>query len=91
MKSRLPSAEYLEKTKQLSNDEIERLLPRMRNRFSRRMEDRKLSAIEAIALQLEYEDDALQEWRERWNEMRMREELGYSHGKSSDNQGIGLS
>ena len=91
MKSRLPSAEYLEKTKQLSNDEIERLLPRMRNRFSRRMEDRKLSAIEAIALQLEYEDDALQEWRERWNEMQMREELGYSHGKSSDNQGIGLS
>ena len=74
MKSRLPSPEYLEKAKQLSNEEIERLLPRLRGGFSRRMEDRKLSAIEAIALQLEYEDDALQEWRENWQKLQMHEQ-----------------
>ena len=74
MKSKMPSPEYLEKAKQLSNEEIEHLLVRMRGRFARRLEDKRLSAIEAIALQLEYEDETLEEWRERLTEMRKLEE-----------------
>ena len=76
MKSKEPTPEYLEKAKQLDNEEIERLLVRMRGRFARRLEDKRMSAIEAIALQLEYEDEELEEWRERLTEMRMNEETG---------------
>ena len=76
MKSKVPTPEYLEKAKQLNNEEIERLLVRMRGRFARRLEDKRMSAIEAIALQLEYEDEELEEWRERLTEMRMNEETG---------------
>ena len=74
MKFKVPTPEYLEKAKQLSNEEIEHLLVRMRGRFARRLEDKRLSAIEAIALQLEYEDETLEEWRERLTEMRKLEE-----------------
>jgi len=76
MKSKVPTPEYLEKAKKLNNEEIERLLVRMRGRFARRLEDKRMSAIEAIALQLEYEDEELEEWRERLTEMRMNEETG---------------
>ena len=76
MKSKVPTPEYLEKAKKLNNEEIERLLVRMRGRFARRLEDKRMSAIDAIALQLEYEDEELEEWRERLTEMRMNEETG---------------
>jgi len=91
MKSKVPSPEYLEKAKQLSNEEIERLLVRMRGRFARRIEDKKLSAIEAVALQLEYEDDELEEWRERMVEMRKNEETGRKGEASSASSNINLS
>ena len=76
MKSKVPTPEYLEKAKKLNNEEIERLLVRMRGRFARRLDDKRMSAIDAIALQLEYEDEELEEWRERLTEMRMNEETG---------------
>ena len=41
----------------------------MRGRFARRLEGTSLSAIEAIAFQLAYEDDELAEWRERMKEI----------------------
>ena len=91
MKSKVPSPEYLEKAKQLSNEEIERLLVRMRGRFARRIEDKQLSAIEAIALQLEYEDDELEEWRERMVEMRNNEEAGRKVEASAASSNINLS
>lgn len=70
MKSRAASAEYLERAKQLRPEESERLMARMRGRFRRRTEDRTLCTLEAIALQLEYEDEELAEWRERMSELR---------------------
>ena len=91
MKSKMPSPEYLEKAKQLSNEEIEHLLVRMRGRFARRLEDKRLSAIEAIALQLEYEDEALEEWRERLTEMRKNEETGGKVDASAASSNINLS
>ena len=72
MKMIVPTEEYLEKARLLSNEEAERLQARMRGKFTRRFEDKKLSAIEAIALQLQFEDEELAEWRERMAEIRAK-------------------
>ncbi|HYN53384.1 MAG TPA: hypothetical protein VES38_01610 [Methylotenera sp.] len=57
--------EYLEKAKVLSAAEAERILSRMNGKLPRRLEKEKLSKEEALALQLELEDDQLDEWREK--------------------------
>ena len=64
MKPGTPTAEYLEKARQLSPEDTERLMARMRGRFGRRMGDRRLSALEALAFQLEYEDEELADAKE---------------------------
>ncbi|MGO9445889.1 MAG: hypothetical protein ACLPXB_14075 [Thiobacillaceae bacterium] len=69
---KVPNEEYLEKAKLLSREERERLLSRTRTKLARRLEDKKLSALEVVAIQLEIEDDELQEWRKKMAEMRKR-------------------
>jgi hypothetical protein len=64
-----PSEAYLEKAKLLSKEETERLLSRMRSKLMRRLEDKKLSRQEVVAIQLEIEDEDLNEWREKWAEL----------------------
>lgn len=64
------SEAYLEKAKLLSKKETERLLSRAREKLIRRLEVKKLSALEVAAIQLELEDEALSEWRERMAEIR---------------------
>ena len=64
-----PDAEYLEQAKLLTEEETERLLSRMRTKLMRRLEDKKLSALEVVAIQLEIEDKELNEWRERMAEI----------------------
>ena len=68
-----PSDEYLEKAKLLSKEDVEHLFARMRGKLARRLGDRDLSPVEAIALQLEFEDEKLKEWREQWAEISDRE------------------
>ncbi|MGE5466623.1 MAG: hypothetical protein ACM3Y9_04280 [Ignavibacteria bacterium] len=70
---RKAAPEYLEKAKALTYEEAEMVLSRMRNKLERRMEYKKLDPVEAVALQLEIEDEQLQEWRERWAEISARE------------------
>ena len=70
MKLIVPTEDYLEKARLLSKDDAERLQARMRGKFTRRIEDKKLSAIEAVALQLQYEDEELSEWRQKVSEIR---------------------
>ncbi len=72
MKLITPTDEYLEKARLLSTEDAERLQARMRGRFSRRLEDKKISATESIALQLQYEDEGLAEWRKRMAEIRSK-------------------
>jgi hypothetical protein len=67
-----PDAEYLEKAKQLSEEDTERLLARMRAKLMRRLEDKKMSVAEVVAIQLEIEDEELQEWRTRTAEIRKK-------------------
>ena len=67
---KIPSDEYLEKARLLSKEETERLLSRMRSKLKRRLEDKKMSALEAVAIQLEKEDEELNEWRAKMAEIR---------------------
>lgn len=70
---RVPSNEFLEKAKLLTRVEAEQLLARMRGKIMRRLEDRDLDPLIAVALQLEKEAEDLKEWRERWAEISERE------------------
>jgi N-acyl-L-homoserine lactone synthetase len=69
---RKPVDEYLEKASQLNKVETERLLARMRSKLMRRLENKKMNVQEAVAIQLEIEDEELQEWRTRMTEIRKK-------------------
>lgn len=69
---RTPNEEYLEKAKQLGKEETERLLSRARGKLTRRLEDQKLTPQEVVAIQLEIEDEDLNEWREKWDEIKKK-------------------
>lgn len=69
-----PSEDYLEKAAQLDQETTERLLSRMRGKLARRFEDKKLSPLEVVAIQLEIEDEALNEWREKMAEIKSAED-----------------
>jgi hypothetical protein len=66
--------DYLAKVKQLSKVETERLLSRMGGKLDRRMEKGKLSQEEALAKQLELEDEQLQEWRKVMYSLKKKED-----------------
>lgn len=61
---RKPDEKYLEKAKKLTPEQVERLHSRMRPKLTRRTEDKQLTELEALAVQLELEDEQLEEWRE---------------------------
>jgi predicted O-linked N-acetylglucosamine transferase (SPINDLY family) len=65
LKIKKANEEYLEKAIRLSEEEVERLQSRMRAKLTRRADDRKLTTIEALAIQLEIDDEQLAEWREK--------------------------
>lgn len=82
MKRIAPSDDYLKKAQQLSSEDIERLAARMRGRFTRRLEDKTLTLMEVLALQLEYEDEQMADWRKQIAKIRQKHpELGafYEH------------
>jgi hypothetical protein len=66
--------EYLAKVKRLTKEETERLLSRMGGKLDRRLEKRKVSQDEALARQLELEDEQLQEWRKMMRILKEKEE-----------------
>ena len=61
---RIIAKKYIEKASLLSKDEAEHFYARMGRKITRSLEHRKLLPLEALALQLEVEDDNLKEWRE---------------------------
>ena len=69
-KMKPPTKEYLEKAKSLSKKDAELLLSRMGGKLTRRLEDKRLSAMEVLALQLELEEEQLREWRKKVAEIR---------------------
>lgn len=70
MKIEKPSEEYIEKAKRLSKEDAERVFARMRRRYFRLVKEDKFSPAEAVAVQLEYEDEQLQEWRAKMEKLR---------------------
>lgn len=67
---RTPTDSYLEQAMLLSEEEAERLLSRMRRKLTRRLEDKELSVLECMAIQLEREDEELMEWRKNFSAIR---------------------
>jgi hypothetical protein len=65
---------YLEKVQQLSPAEAERVLSRMGGKLPKRFIKEKLSQDEALALQLEIEDEQLNEWRDKMAKLREEDE-----------------
>ncbi|MBI5437228.1 MAG: hypothetical protein HY937_09010 [Nitrosomonadales bacterium] len=66
--------EYLAKVKLLTKEETERLLSRMVGKLPHRLEKDKLSKEEALAIQMELEDEQLQEWRKMMRILKKKEE-----------------
>ena len=55
--------DYIAKAKKLSEEDRDRILSRMGGKLPKRLQKEKLTVEEAIAIQLELEDEQLQEWR----------------------------
>ena len=78
MKKRVASEEYLLKAKKLTKKQAEQVYSRMGGKLERRLESQSIIPLEALAIQLEKEDEDLEEWRERFAEIKARK-------KKSDN------
>lgn len=70
MTKQLANEEYLQRVGQLSKAQAEYILSRMRSKVGRGFEDDNHFPIEEIALQLQLEEEALNEWRERFAELK---------------------
>ncbi len=64
---------YLAKVKLLNTEQQERLLSRMSGKLPRRLEKDKLTREQALAIQLELEDEQLADWRKNMQEIKARE------------------
>jgi hypothetical protein len=67
--AKMSSPEYEAKARALSEAEAERLLSRMSGKLPKRLQKEKLTREEALAIQLEVEDEQLEEWRRNMNEL----------------------
>ena len=84
MKIKPANPTYLEQAKQLSAEETERILSRMGGKLRRKKDKEKVDCLEAIAIQLEIEDEMLREWRERFAEIKARHEKKSAEAVSVD-------
>lgn len=57
------NVDYVAKAKALNEDDRDRVLSRMGGKLPKRLHKEKLTVEEAIAIQLELEDEQLDEWR----------------------------
>lgn len=70
MTNQLANEEYLQRAGQLSEAQAEYIFSRLRSKFGRGFEDDNHFPIEEIALQLQLEEVTLNEWRERFAELK---------------------
>jgi hypothetical protein len=76
---------FLAMVQQLSEERKERLLSRMTGKLPRRLMKEKISVDDALALQLEIEDEQLQDWRKQVRKIRALEQD--KSAKSSEEKG----
>jgi len=65
--------DYTEEAKKLNTEQKERLLSRMSGKLPKRLKKEKLTELEALAIQLELEDEQLAEWKDRVDSIRAKE------------------
>lgn len=70
--TKISNSEYEAKVKLLTKEETERLLSRMSGKLPRRLQKDKLSKEQALAIQLELEDEQLQEWRKMMRTLKTK-------------------
>jgi hypothetical protein len=70
MTKRIPSEAYLKQAASLTPKQAEYLMMRMGVKLGRRLDDHKLVPLEALAIQLEIEDEHRNEWRARFAEIK---------------------
>ena len=73
---KISNKKYLKQAQLLTENEKERLLSRMAGKLPRKLEKEKLSMEEALALQLEFEDEQLQDWREKMHSLKEKHKAG---------------
>jgi hypothetical protein len=73
MNKKTSKPEYLAQVQLLTKEETERLLSRMAGKLPRQLKKDKLTQDEALAIQMELEDEQLQEWREKMHSLREKE------------------
>jgi hypothetical protein len=66
--------EYLQRVATLTKEEQERVMSRMAGKLPKRLQKDKLSVEEAIAIQLEIEDEQLHEWRQHMQAIKAEAE-----------------
>jgi len=69
-----PSDEFIKLAESMDETASERILSRMTGKLPKRLRKEKLTKIEAIAIQLELEDELLQEWRKNFAEIKTKSE-----------------
>ena len=68
----LVKKDYLAKAQTLPESEQERLLSRLSGKLPQRLDKEKLTREEAMAIQMEIEDEQLNEWRQRMHELQAK-------------------
>jgi len=74
MKLTSPKPEYIEKAKALSKEDAERIFSRMHGKLERNVNHYRIAPLEAVAMQLQREDEDLEEWRANVAKLRKKHE-----------------
>lgn len=75
--AKISKPEYEARARELSEEDAERLLSRMSGKLPKRLHKEKLTREEALAIQLEVEDEQLEEWRKNMKALHAQiEETG---------------
>ena len=67
-----PSEQFIKLAKTMNPDAAERIMSRMTGKLPKRLVKEKLTRLEAIAIQLELEDELLQDWRKNFAEIQKK-------------------
>lgn len=70
MAIKTPSEMFIEQAQLLDETTAEKVLSRMTGKLPKRYMKEKLSKIEALAIQLELEDELLQDWRKNFAQIK---------------------
>jgi len=73
MKISTPDQDYIENARRLTEEETERLQSRMSEKLTRQLKKEKFSTLEALAIQLQREDEQLKEWRQAFRKNSEKE------------------